>query len=239
MSDSAGSLAARVLGVLRSPRTTFETIARAPSWLGVVTLTLLVTTGCTAVLLETDVGQLALLDQWERTASAFGRTIDDDRYAAMEDASRHGAAYAVLSSLAGGPLLAVGLAGLFFASFRAAAPGAVTSAVTYRQVFAVVAHAGVILALRQVIAAPIAYARETLSSPMTLGMFTMLDEGSWPARFLGLIDLFVLWWIVVLAIGVSVLYGRPVQRLAGLFVGAYVTLVIVLTVVIAMTGGTA
>ena len=235
LDSQAGSLVARVVGVLRSPRATFDAVARAPSWFGVVTLTFLVTTGCTALLLETGVGQLALLDQWERTASAFGQTIDDDQYAAMDDASRHGVIYAALSSLASGPLLAVGLAGLFFASFRAAAPGLVT----YRQVLAVVAHAGVILALRQVIAAPITYARETLASPMTLGMFTILDEGSWPARFLGLIDLFVFWWIVVLAIGVSVLYRRPVLRLAGLFVGAYVTLAIVLTVVMVVTGGTA
>ena len=233
--SQAGSLFARVLGILHSPRITFEAVARAPRWFGVVALTFLVTTGCTAILLETAVGQLALLDQWERTMSAFGQTIDDVQYAAMEDASQNGAAYAGLISLASGPLLAVGLSGLFFGIFRAAAP----SVVTYRQVLAVVAHAGVILALRQVIAAPITYARETLGSPMTMGVFfTMLNEASWPARFFGIIDLFVVWWIMVLAVGMSVLYHRPARRLAGVFVGAYVTLAVVLAVVMAMTGGT-
>lgn len=230
------SLFARVLGIIHSPRDTFQTIAQAPRWLGVVTLTFLITAGCTAILLETDVGQLALLDQWERTASAFGQAIDDRQYATLEDASQNGSAYAALSSLVSGPLLTVALSGLIFASFRGTSAGAVT----YRQVLAVAAHAGVILALRQVIAAPITYARETLASPTTMSMFfSMLNEASLPARFFGIIDLFVIWWIVVLAIGLSVLYQRPAGRLAVAFVGAYVTLAVVLAVVMAVTGGTA
>ena len=253
--SQAGSLLARVAGILHSPRTTFEAVALAPRWLGVVILTFLVTTGCTAMLLETEVGQLALLDQWERTAFTFGHTIDDVQYTAMEDASQHGAAYAALSSLVSGPLLTVGLSGLFFAVFRASrvakrpdqpvlvgrsALADRPSDVTYRHVLAVVAHTGVILALRQVIAAPVTYARETLASPITMSVFFgMLDEASLPARFFGTIDFFVIWWIIVLAVGMSVLYGRPARRLAGVFVGAYVTLAVVLTVVMAVTGGTA
>jgi len=289
----AESLLARALGIIHSPRATFQVVVQAPRWLGVVTLTFFITAGCAAVLLETEVGQLALLDQWERTASAFGQTIDDNRYAAMDDASQHGSAYAALSALIMGPVLTVGLAGLVFASFRASpvagrVAGRVAErpdkpvlvgrsvftdrpdepvlvgrsvptdrpdqtvlagrsaradrpgAVTYRQVLAVAAHAGIILALRQVIAAPITYARETLANPMTLGMFLgMLDEASLPARFFGIIDLFVIWWIVVLAIGLSVLYPRSAPRLTVAFVGAYVTLAVVLAVVMAVTGGTA
>ena len=221
LNSQPGSLFARVLGILRSPRTTFVAVARAPRWWGVVTFTFLVTTACTAMLFETGVGQLAILDQWERTASALGRTIDDRQYAAMEEASQHGAAYAALRSLVSGPLLAVGVSGLFFSVLRPAAPGSVTGPVTYLQVLAGVSHAGVILALGQVIAAPIAYARETLASPVTVrAFFAMLDEGSLPARFFGILDLFVIWWIVVLAVGMSVLYQRPARRLAVGFVGA-------------------
>jgi Yip1-like protein len=229
----AESLFARVFGIIHSPRATFQAVAQAPRWLAVVTSTFLLTAGCTAILLETDVGQLALLDQWERTASAFGQAIDEGQYAAMEAASQNGSAYAALSSLVSGPVLTVALSALFFASFRA-------RRVTFRQVLAVVAHAGIILALRQMIAAPITYARETLASPMTMSMFfSMLDEASLPARFFGIIDLFVIWWMVVLAIGLSVLYQRPAHRLAFAFVGAYVTLAVVLAVVMAVAGGTA
>jgi hypothetical protein len=184
---------------------------------------------------ETEVGQLALLDQWERTASAFGRDVTDAEYAAMADASRNGALYGVVTAGMSGPLLVFALSGVLFVAFRATAPE-----IAFQQVVAVVAHAGVILALRQLIAAPIVYARETLASPVTLGMFFwMLEEASPLARFFGIIDLFVLWWALVLAIGVSVLYRQPTRRLAGVFVGAYVTLAVVLTAVMAATGGTA
>ena len=103
-----------------------------------------------------------------------------------------------------------------------------------------VAHAGVILAVRQAIAAPVNYARETLASPTTATLFfTMLDEASPVARFFGVIDLFVLWWIGVIAVGMSVLLRRPARPLAIVFVGAYITLALMLAIVMAVTGGTA
>jgi hypothetical protein len=229
-------LGGRTLGIITAPRATFEAVAQAPRWLGILTLTFLVAAGSAAAVLETEVGQLALLDQWERTTSAFGRPLSDAEYTALANASHNGAGYAALSAFATGPLLVLALSGALVLAFRAAAPGTVT----FRQVLAVVAHAGVIIALRQVVAAPVTYVTETLASPITLGVFfRMFDEASPLARFFGIIDLFVVWWVFVLAIGMSVLYRRPARRLAGVFVGAYVTLALVLTAVMAATGGTA
>ena len=229
-------LGGRALGIITAPRATFEAVARSPRWVGIMALTFLGAAAATAIVLSTDVGQLALLDQWERTAAAFGRQLTDAEYARLAESSRNGAGYAVITALASGPLLAFGLSAVLLLAFRTAAPGAVT----FQQVLAVVAHAGVILALRQLVAAPVAYVSETLASPITMGtFFRMLDEASPIARFVSILDLFVVWWIVVLAIGMSVLYRRPARRLAGVFVGAYVTLAIVLTAVMAATGGTA
>jgi hypothetical protein len=228
-------LGRRVLGILVSPRATYEALIQAPRWFDVLVLTYLVTSIATALLLETDVGQLALLDQWERTAAAFGQEVDSAQYAAMADASQNGGSYAAVTSFVSGPVLVVALSALLYLLFRAA-----PAAVTYRQVLAVVSHAGVILALRQLIAAPVTYTSETLASPITMGMFfRMLDEASPLARFFSTIDLFVLWWVMVLAVGMSVLSRRPARRLAGVFVGAYITLAVLLTVAMAVTGGTA
>ena len=169
-----------------------------------------------AAVLETTVGRFALLDRWERTAVAFGESIDDSRYAAMGRASEYGSLYAAASAFATGPVLAIVLSGLLFLSFRTPA----SAAVTYRHVLAVVAHASVILALRQVVAAPLVYARETLASPLTLRpLFSGLDEASLPVRFASAIDLFVVWWIVVLALGISVLYRRGARGLTVRFLG--------------------
>src|SRR5688572_8164890 len=136
----------RAVGVVASPRATFEAVARAPRWMGILMLTFVMAAASAAIVLETDIGQLALLDQWERTAAAFGRDLDDAEYAAMADASRNGAAYGVIAAFVSGPLLTVALAGVLFVTFRTA----VDHGVRFQQVLAIVAHAGVILALRQI-----------------------------------------------------------------------------------------
>jgi hypothetical protein len=228
-------LGRRVLGILVSPRATYEALIQTPRWFDVLALSYLITAIATALLLETDVGQLALLDQWERTAAAFGQEVDAAQYAAMAEASQNGATYAAFTSFVSGPVLAFALSALLYVVFRAS-----PVTVSYRQVLAVVAHAGVILAVRQLVAAPVTYASESLASPITMGVFfRMLDEGSPLARFFSIIDLFVLWWVMLLAVGMSVLSRRPARRLAGVFVGAYITLAVLLTVAMAVTGGTA
>ena len=233
---TGNSLTTRMLGVIYAPRATFESLAAAPRWGDVVVLTFLVTALSSAFLFETETGRLALLDQWERTALAFGQTIGDSEYAALTRASDNGTVYAIASAFANGPVLALTVTAILFALFRRFTSGGVR----FRQVFAVVAHAGVILTLRQVIAAPVVYARETLASPATLNLFfATLDETSPPARFFGVVDLFVIWWIVVLAIGMSVLCRKPAHRLALSFMGAYVVLAAILTLAMRLTGGTA
>lgn len=232
---TAASLPARILGVLRSPRKTFEGVAAAPRWAGVLTVTFVVAAATTAAVLETEVGELALLDRLDRTAAAFGQPIDDARYATLQEISEHGAAYAVVTSLVSGPLLALGLS----AVLTGAVGGAVGGGATFTQVLAIVSHASVILALRQVVAAPAVFARETLAIPLTLSMFFTLDQGSPFSRFAGIVDLFVIWWIAVLAVGMSVLYRLPAPRLAVVFIGIYILLAILLAGVMTLTGGTA
>jgi len=235
------SLAARVCGVIRHPRVTFSTIVERPSWVPVLTATTAVTFLCGIAFLRTDVGQQALVDQWERTSTAFGQTVDDEAYAQMELTARSGGfevAYAAATALASGPALVFVVSALLFVLLkRRDRPGSQPSFV---QVLAVASYASVVLALRQIVATPIDYLREAIASPTTLvQFFSMLDEASPLARFLGIMDLFVLWWIVVLAIGVSVLYQRSTRSLALVFTGAYVVLALLAALAMAVSGGTA
>jgi hypothetical protein len=233
------SLAARMYGVIRRPRATFSAILQAPSWASVLVATTAVTFLCGVGFLRTDVGRQALVDQWERTAIAFGQPVDDAGYARMEATAASGrfnVLYAAATALANGPALVIAVSGLLsFILNRSAGHRA-----SFTQVLAVVSYAGVILALRQVIATPVDYVRESIASPTTLvQFFTMLDEASPLARFLGVIDLFVVWWIVVLAVGVSVLYRRSTRSLALAFTGAYVALALLAALAMAVSGGTA
>jgi hypothetical protein len=224
----------------------------------VLVATTTITFLCGMGFLRTEVGRQALVDQWERTAIAFGQPVDDASYAFMEEtaaSSSFSVLYAGATALANGPALVIAISGLLFfvlnrrngedlggphgtdpGNHRGADP----SGPRYLHLLAVVSYAGVILALRQVIATPVDYVRESIASPTTLvQFFTVLNDASPLARFLGVIDLFVVWWIVVLAIGVSVLYQRPTRRLALAFTSAYVALALLAALAMAVSGGTA
>ena len=227
------SVVQAVLGIIRRPRSTFQSVVSHPRW-GVLLLVMtVVSAGAGLALMATPVGRQALVDQWERTAVAFGQDVNDDEYARLEALSDRGAAgYALLSALISGPVLTLAVAALLKVAFRGGA--------TFGQVMAVATHAGVILAARQVVAAPVSYVRESTSSATSLGSwFSMLDEASLVARFLGALDLFVIWWAIVLAIGVAVLYRRRARTVAVMFVGVYAALALLLAIAMAVTGGSA
>jgi hypothetical protein len=235
-SPAFDSLPARALGVLHAPSATFERVIESPRWLGVLLLTFATTFVSSAALLETETGRLALIDQWERTAIAFGQPVDDVRYAMLERASEQGATYAALSALASGPLLVFGMSTVLFAIFS----GILGGTGRFAQVLGVTAHAGVILALRQVVAAPLDYARETLASPTSAHVLVRaLDEASPLARFLGVIDLFVVWWLCALAIGVAILYRRRARAVVLALIGGYLAMAALFALAMAVSGGTA
>jgi hypothetical protein len=210
-------------------------VIERPRWAAIMLFTLLITGACGAALMATAVGRQALVDQWERTALAFGREVDEHRYAEFVAMSERGPEYAALSALVAGPVLTCAIAGAILAVFN----GALGGAAAYEQVLAIVAHAGVILALRQVVATPFNYSGETLASPTTFGhLLPIFDEASLPARFLGAIDLFVVWWVIVLAIGVALLYRRSAPSIALAFIGAYVGFAALLAIAMVLSGGT-
>src|SRR5687767_4246860 len=232
------------------PRATFTAVVAAPQWAGMLAALTAAAALAAALVFQTEVGRLALVDQWERTAIAFGQPLDDARFAGLVRLSERGGTYGVAMALVNGPLLACAVAIGVMAVFRVRAQrpaprevgGLAPSKVegpSFRQVLAVVVHAGVILALRQIAAAPIIYARETTASATSIGVwFPTLDAGSPIARFLGVFDLFVIWWIAVLAIGVAVLYRRQARRLVAVFIALYVGIAAVLTTAMAVLGGT-
>jgi hypothetical protein len=132
--------------------------------------------------------------------------------------------------------VAIGSAGVLLVVFN----GGMGGSATYTQVLAIVTHAGVILALRQVFATPLNYLHESLASPTSLGVFfQILDEASPAAHFLGIIDLFVIWWAVTLAIGMGVLYRRRTPPIVLAFLATYVAVALVLAAAMALSGGTA
>jgi hypothetical protein len=102
---------------------------------------------------------------------------------------------------------------------------------------AIVVHASVVLAIQQLVAIPFHILRESLSSPTTLGsVLPLLEEGTWPARMAGSIDLFGLWWVALLGVGASAATGRPLTRCLLRLVGVYVAVAATITGIVAALG---
>ena len=86
---------------------------------------------------------------------------------------------------------------------------------TFKQVFGVVVHSSVIMAVATLFLTPLNYVRESMDSATSLRIFLpMLDDGSFLASLLGSIDVFRVWWVIVLSIGLAVLFRRKTSTIA-------------------------
>jgi len=226
-------VAARTIGVLTSPRATYADVAAHPRWFGVLLLIVLVGGIAATVFMSTDVGQRAIVNQAIARAEASGRTMPDAQLQAVE---RVAAIFKYLAIPVQVVFFGVGglvVAGIVMGVFTARLGGEAS----FRQVFAVVIHSGVVLALGGLFALPLDYARESLASPTTLAVFVpMLDENSFPARFLGAFDLFRVWWVISLAIGLGVLYRRRTAPIAWTLLGVYAVIALVYAAATALAG---
>ncbi len=232
-SDRAG-LPARVVGIITSPRETFAAVIADPRWLGAALLTTVVAAICTAGFLFTDVGRLAALDQQVRQIESLGVAVTDQMYARIESVQRYVPYLAGGGILVGWPLGWLVLSGILVAVFN----GGLSGETTFRQVFAVVVHSWAIFALQAVFVAPLNYVRESTGGATSLGVFfPMLGEGGFPARLLGAIDLFAVWWIVVLSVGLSVLYRKRARSIAVWLFGLYATGALILAAIQTIRGG--
>jgi Yip1-like protein len=207
----ARGLTRRVFGMLTSPRATYADVAAHPRWVGALIVVAATTIACSTWLLSTEVGQRAVIDQQLQAAEAFGRPMTDAQYEQLQRFAPYSVYFAAASQLIFLPLMALVIAGITFAVFN----GALGADAAFKQVFAVVVFSGVVLALKALFSTPLNYARESLSSPTTLtAVLPFFDDNTFAARLLGSVDLFYVWWITNLAIGLGVLYKRRTAPIA-------------------------
>jgi hypothetical protein len=195
-------------------------VVRDRAFFAVWAVVLVVVAACGATLLSTAVGRQALVDERVRTTEMIGGRVDDAAYAALL-ANPPLSAYVTSGgrALLTPPvtlLVALALVG-FAAAARARLPFAIA--------LAIVVHATVVLALQQVVTLPAQLVRESLGSPTSLAtLVPMVDEGTWLARLLGSIDLFGLWWVVLIAVGVAAATGRSTLHWLARLIAAYLAI---------------
>ena len=223
----------RFVGILTSPRETFQNVVAHPRWFWtLVVVTVIIAAGVTLPM-TTEAGRQAALDNNVRQMENFGMQVNDEMYANMAKNMRFATYQTFFSVLIFGPVVSVVIAGILWVVFTVLMGGQAT----FKQLFAIYVHSSIISAVSQLFVGPLNYFRGAVSSATNLAVFLpMIDEQSFIGRLLGMIDLFIIWWFVLLAIGLGVLYRRRTQPIAiGLF-GLYAVIIVVLAGVMSAFG---
>jgi hypothetical protein len=239
---SGPGLLSRFVGVIFSPKQTFEAVAANPKWLGIMVVVVLLTAGAQAWFMSTEVGRIAAADQAERGMGLARSFVSEEQFARMQEETRRGyiegsfarvallpaASIAVLT-----PIFAAAIAGILMLVFGVFSSGKAS----FKQLYATVAHAGVITAVGALFLTPLNYVRESMSSATNLSVFVPgLPEGAFITRLLGTIDLLLLWWLFVLAIGVGVVYKKKTQSVAITLLAIYGVIALAIAGIGAMLG---
>jgi hypothetical protein len=227
-------LLSRFIGIITAPKDTYASVVPVPKWLGMLALTSIIVAIFTALPLTTEAGRQAALDQQVQQMQSFGMEVSDQMYERLQQGAARMPYTTGISVLVVSPIFAVIIAGILFAIFNAALGGEAS----FKQVFSVLVHAGVISAVSALFSGIVNYFRNGTGSVANLGaLLPMLPEKSFVASLLGAIDVFLIWYIVVLAIGLGVLYRRRTQPIAITLLGVYAVIAIVIAVVKSRLGG--
>ncbi|MGE5362093.1 MAG: YIP1 family protein [Bacteroidales bacterium] len=203
-------LVARFTGVLFSPRETFAVVARWPRPFTMLLLILGMTALLTGGFMFTAVGQQTFLDGIERSGNA-------QQLEMMQKIAPYMGYIVIGQLLIVSPLILLAISGIVLAVFTMAGGDA-----KFKQVFAVVVHSGAVGVLGQLVTVPLSYI--TRSSQVVTNasvFFPMLDDKSFLYNVINKVDLFTVWSVMVMAIGLGVLYRRRTGPIAVVFFVLY------------------
>ena len=223
----------RVTGVLVHPRSTMAEVVRHPAFITTWVVVLLAVAVCGGLLLSTPVGRQALVDERVRVTEALGMRVDDAAYARLQ-ANPPLSVY--LTS--GGRLLLTPPVTILVAAGLLVLARVDGSRISFMTALAIAVHATVVLALQQIVATPRALRVRVADEPdaTSPGILRVFDEGTWPARLFGTIDVFGLWWMWLLSVGLAAATARPARRYWWRLVAVYLGVAALVAAVFAVMG---
>jgi hypothetical protein len=221
-------LLSRFVGVIFSPRETFAAVAARPRWLGIMAITLVVGAACQYVILSSPELQDNIINQQIRAMEAQGPVSDAqiagvERFIGFLPMIYAGAAFII------GPIFVAIIAGILLWIFSMMMGGNGT----FKQVYAIVTHSGVVSMLAGILSAALVLAGVPPSGVRppgaNLGVFVpMLEETSFVTIMLTTIDLILVWWLITLATGLAVLYKRRTGGIATALICVYIVIAILI-----------
>jgi hypothetical protein len=209
------SLPQRFIGMLTSPKATYESVVSWPRWGGMLALTTLITVLTVFLFLSTEVGRDIVMKQQVDAGAPTAQAEVAVRYARF---------IAPGFMLIGIPLFSVALSGILLGVFAVTGGSA-----SFKQVLSVYVHSGVVSTVAGVVNAVINYFLATDTNVTSLaGIGNAFAEKGFMAGFFGALDLTFFLGLFVLAIGLAVLYRR---RTAPIFVSLSAVYVVIALVI--------
>jgi hypothetical protein len=202
----------RIFGVLFSPKTTFESIARRPTWLLPLVLLCIAESAIVGVYGHR-VGWRSLIEKQLANNSQFQALAPAEQESRIQIALKYTPTIAYTEVILGPFLVAVILAGVFWLIFNMA----VGAKIGFRLSLAVVCYAlvpGIFLSLVGVL---ILYLKDPSTVDLqhliasNAGAFVSSDSSKWLVALLSSVDLFVFWEMILLAFGFSAAAPKKVS----------------------------
>lgn len=216
-------LLSRIIGVITSPKATFQNVIAVPRPMGVLFVVATVI-GVGAVAPQfTEKGRQAAVNAQVTAVERFaGRPATTEEREGFEKSSQSVPLrlLGLLNGYIAMPLIALFFTALYWAAFNTVLGGTAS----FKQVLGIVTHSQVIGALGMLASLPIILAtgKMNMAGPFNLGALApMLEEGSRITAWLSSISAFTLWGFVVDAIGLGVLYKRNSRNIALTLIGIF------------------
>lgn len=210
------SLWARAVGMITSPKATFQRIVHDPRPFGILFVVAIVMGVGSAVPQFTEAGRQVIVDAQLAAIAKNSQdgTVPPQAAQGIQTFSRFMPAVTIVSMLIFLPIVTLFFSALYWALFNVVLGGTAS----FKQVLSTLSHSQVIQALGVLAAIPLMLMNPSASmaGPFNLGaLMPMLEEGSRMAKFLQNLSVFGIWAVFVNAVGLAVLYKK---KTAGIFI---------------------
>ena len=211
---------ARAIGMITSPKATFQRLIPDPRPFGILFIVAIVIGIGAAAPQVTEAGKQVILDAQMKAMAARSPDgqVSPQAAESLQTFARFMPLVALVSALIFLPIVTMFMSALYWALFNVVLGGTAT----FKQVLSTSSHSQVIAALGVLVGLPFMMMNPSASmgGPFNLGALApMLEEGSRLLRFLTNVSVFSIWAVFVNAIGLAVLYKR---KTTGIFIALLV-----------------
>jgi hypothetical protein len=178
------------------------------------------------VFMNTEVGKAAFTEAMQQRASA-NTQLSPEQLQRMEQIAPYIRTFSGVAPIIFVPIAMMVISAVLFVVFNVLMGGTAT----FRQMMSVVSHSQFVSVIGTIVTYVINYMRGTMamSGATSLSAFLPnLDEQSFAFRLARSVDLFLIWWLIVLAIGLSVLYRRKTGGVAATLFSIYGAIVVLI-----------